>query len=103
MPTLEIERGRHTSPTTPIEKLIYWHCKSVETEIHFQLNAMCTEQNRELLYLEITSRFPEFTNLDNFDKFQLKLCFSNEQLYTSVGKFIYICFQQRNALANDNA
>lgn len=100
--TLEIERGRHTNPITPIEQRLCFHCNVVETELHFLTECELYRTERNLLFTNIIFRFPYFIKLDNFCKFKFMLTFSDEQLLSSVGKFIYLCFEKRKSLTDIN-
>ena len=52
---LEIERGRHTRPITPLENRLCPSCKVVETEIHFLLECPMYECYRKELFSKILS------------------------------------------------
>jgi len=97
--TLEIERGRHTDPTTPIEKRLCHHCKVVETEFHFVTECTLYSTERSILFSKIANQFPDFVDLDNVCKFKFMLTFPDEQLLSSVGKFVFQCFEKRNSVS----
>ena len=99
--TLEIERGRHTRPKTPINNRKCWYCDSVETEMHFLTECKYYEAERALLYTDISQLFPYFSQINNSCKLKFMLCFHDEKLLTLVGKFIYTCFEKRKLLAHD--
>ena len=92
---LEIERGRHTEPKTPIERRLCSHCSVVETEYHFVTECLSHDIDRQILFSSISNRFPEFSQLDNICKFKFMLTFPDEELLSSVGKFVYKCFEKR--------
>ena len=52
---LEIKRGRHTRPITPLENRLCPLCKVVETEIHFLLECPMYECYRKELFSKIVS------------------------------------------------
>ena len=95
---LEIERGRYTKPPTPKEQRLCILCNTMETEIHFLTECSLYGDERDLLYSEIIRRFPDFERLDSYCKFNFMLCFSDERLLSSVGKFIYRSFERRKTL-----
>ena len=92
---LEIERGRHTEPITPIERRICSYCSVVETEFHFVTECLFHDTDRQILFSSISNRFPEFSQLDNVCKFKFMLTFPDEELLSSVGKFVFKCFEKR--------
>ena len=92
---LEIERGRHTKPITPVEKRLCSHCSVVETEFHFVTECLSYETDRHILFSSISNKFPEFAQLDNICKFKFMLTFPDEELLSSVGKFVFKCFEKR--------
>ena len=92
---LEIERGRHTNPLTPVERRLCSHCSVVETEFHFVTECLLYETDRQTLFSNISNKFPDFLNLDNVCKFKFILTFPDEELLSSVGKFVFKCFEKR--------
>ena len=56
---LEIERGRHTVPTTPIERRVCSFCSVVETEYHFATECLLYDVDRQILFSGLSNRFPE--------------------------------------------
>ena len=69
----------------------------VETEYHFVTECLShdTDTDRQTLFSSISNRFPEFSQLDNICKFKFMLTFPDEELLSSVGKFVYKCFEKR--------
>ena len=92
---LEIERGRHTEPATPVDRRLCSYCSVVETEYHLVTECLLHDTDRQFLFSNISDRFPEFTVLDNVCKFKFMLTFPDEQLLSSVGKFVFKCFEKR--------
>ena len=92
---LEIERGRHTEPATPVDRRLCSYCSVVETEYHLVTECLLHDTDRQFLFSNISNRFPEFTVLDNVCKFKFMLTFPDEQLLSSVGKFVFKCFEKR--------
>ena len=93
--TLEIERGRHTRPITPVENRICSECNLIENEVHFLTQCKLLETERMLLYHQISQKFPDFSELDSFCKFQFMLTFHDESLLNLVAKFIYNGLEKR--------
>ena len=100
--TLEIERGRYTNPSTPIPERLCSTCNVIEDEVHFLTECDIYKETREHLYSEINARFPDFQGLDNHCKFNFMLCFPDERLLSSVGKFIHNSFMRRDQVQNIN-
>ena len=67
----------------------------VETEYHFVTECLSHDTDRQILFSSISNRFPEFSQLDNICKFKFMLTFPDEELLSSVGKFVYKCFEKR--------
>ena len=77
---LEIERGRHTRPVTPLENRLCPTCKVVESEIHFLLDCPSYEPFREELFKKIDSGDLYFKQLLPIYKFLYLTSTSNEQI-----------------------
>ena len=92
---LEIERGRHTRPITPIQNRLCTNCNTIENEIHFLTECKILETERVLLYQQILQKFPDFSYLDNFCKFQFMLTFHDKELLNLVAKFIFVGLGRR--------
>ena len=95
---LEIERGRHTNPITPFDKRKCWFCDSIETEIHFMTECSFYSSERICLYQQISTRFPGFSFLNNFEKFKFMFTFGDDFVLTLMGKFIHNCLEKRNLI-----
>ena len=96
---LEIERGRHTVPITPIDKRICSYCSVIETEFHFVTECLLFNDERQVLFSNISNKFPEFSQLDNVCKFKFMLTFPDEELLSLVGKFVFKCFEKRKLIS----
>ena len=92
---LEIERGRHTRPITPLENRLCPSCKVVETEIHFMLECTMYQCYRRELFNKVLSVEPYLNDLLPVNKFTYLMTSSNEQVLKWVGKFIYLAFNKR--------
>ena len=96
---LEIERGRHTRPVTPLENRLCPTCKVVESEIHFLLDCPSYEPFREELFKKIDSVDLYFKQLLPINKFLYLTSTSNEQILKWFGKFIYLSLNKRTNIA----
>ena len=66
--TLEIERGRHTNPITPVEQRLCNVYHVLEDELHFLLECnMFTDERTAFLY-QIQNKYSQFITLDNKEK-----------------------------------
>ena len=92
---LEIERGRHTKPKTPIEKRVCCTCNVIEDERHFLLHCKINYTERMQLYQKIVLNYPEFSTLNDNDKFNFFLNNECKQYLTWLGKFLFHSFEIR--------
>ena len=65
---LEIERGRHTRPCTPITDRLCPKCEVLEDEIHFLTSCHLFTTERDILFSRITTMFSDFQTLANHEK-----------------------------------
>ena len=77
---LEIERGRHTNPVTPVSDRTCHTCNIVEDEIHFLTNCSNYGKQRIHLYSKIQTKCPEFSTFNNEDKFVYMLRLLDPQI-----------------------
>ena len=66
---LEIERGRHTNPKTPIQLRVCLLCKKLKDEKHFVLSCKKNEIERLELFQKISGRNEDFMNLTSGEKY----------------------------------
>ena len=96
---LEIERGRHTTPKTPLDNRLCPKCKIIEDERHFVINRKIYEKERKEMYEKITPKYPNLTNLtmltDN-ELFTKLMCNQDPLILNAVGKFVYNAFKVRS-------
>ena len=94
--TLEIERGRHTNPITPVEQRLCNVCHVLEDELHFLLECnMFTDERTAFLY-QIQNKYSQFITLDNKEKFIFLLQNEDTQVITWTAKFIHHAMKKRN-------
>ena len=94
--TLEIERGRHNNPKTPIENRLCLACNSLEDEEHFLLSCSLFEADRANLFNKVEYKYPDFIHMENKNRFAFLLYNQDSQVLTWVGKFIYRSFEKRS-------
>ena len=97
--TLEIERGRHTNPQTPVADRVWVHCKVIEDEKHFLLKCDINAFERQCFYEKISRVFYEFIYLNDDEKFSIVLTSVNSQYLSWLGEFLYRSFEKRNEFA----
>ena len=88
--TLQIERGRYTTPPTPVEKRTCQHCpeNQVEDEYHFLITCNKFSTARANLYSTIDGLCDQFKKLDNYAKFMYMLS-AGVEVAEHVAAFIY--------------
>ena len=67
--SLEIERGRHTNPKTPIQLCVCLFCKEVQDEKHFVLYCKKNEIERLEIFQKISGWHEDFINLTSDEKY----------------------------------
>ena len=92
---LEIERGRYTIPSTPIENRLCHMCQVIENEVHFLIECKIYGEHRHTLFSKVIEIFPYFSTLPGPEKFIFLLCNSDSKILTWVGRFIYEAFESR--------
>ena len=87
--TLAIERGRYTTPPTPVEARTCSHCpdNQVENEMHFIMKCSKYMQQRETLFAEIARICEQFYKLNDKEKF-IYLMSAGVDVSRHVGRFI---------------
>ena len=65
---LEIERGRHTNPQTPVAERLCCICHEIEDEKHFILHCSINAREREDFYTKINQTDDDFRRLDDEEK-----------------------------------
>ena len=95
--SLEIERGRHTNPKTPIQLRVCLLCKAVEDEMHFVLSCKKNEIERLELFQKISGRNEDFMNLTSDEKYYHMFTSSDPYILSWLGKFLYRSLIKRNS------
>ena len=97
---LEIEKGRHAHPKTPLDKRLCKTCKVLEDEMHFLLHCSLYKTSREILIGKVADQYPLFNELSHEDKFTFLLSYNDPQILTWTAKFIHDSLQTRNCIIN---
>ena len=98
--TLEVERGRHTNPTTPVEQRNCNVCHVFEDECHFLLCCHIFADERHDFLRRIQNKYPNFATLDHMEKFTFLMQNKDAQVITWTAKFIYHAMDRRNNQAH---
>ena len=88
--SLAIEKGRYTTPTTPVEDRICAHCPGniIEDEFHFMMKCEKYEMTRKAMFTHIESICPNFRTLGDTERFTYMLS-AGISLVPSVAKFVF--------------
>ena len=89
---LEIERGRHTKPVTPVIERLCIVCGVVDDELHFVTSCKKHTTERERLYSYVDCHVPNFCNLNNAERFIYLLTNENPSILLHLSKFVHRCF-----------
>ena len=98
--TLEIERGRHTNPKSPVADRVCVHCKVIEDEKQFLLKCDVNAFERQCFYEKISRVFDEFIYLNDDEKFSFVLTSVNSQYLSWLGEFLYRSFEKIKWICN---
>ena len=93
---LNIERGRHTNPKTPIDRRKCILCDCVEDEIHFIIACNLYTLERKNLFENVNRIFPSFNDMSDMEKFIFLLKSKDANVLTWLGKYINASFDTRN-------
>ena len=96
---LEIERGRHNNPVTPVENRLCPQCDEIDTETHFMIHCSIHATYRQSLFDNIQLRFPMFKYLTPQDKFIFLMKNKDSVIVCLLAKYVYLSFEQRKLMA----
>ena len=96
--TLQIERGWYTKPRTPVNEIICIVCQCLEDELHFVTACSVNQYERDIFYNKVCQKFPEFSQLDDVEKFIFLFTFDDAQTLPWLGKYLYKSFEVRASL-----
>ena len=94
---LEIEKGRHTIPKTPLERRVCRQCDSncVEDEIHFVVNCQKHTQLRTELSNIASIYMSNYFHLNSREKFTFLLSSTEKEVILALAKYCYWAYKHR--------
>ena len=94
---LEIERGRHTRPQTPIANRICRRCLTtqVDDEIHFLMQCNMFELDRKALLSEAGKYITNSNTQCDTEQFKSIMSSENHAIINALAKYIYLCFEKK--------
>ena len=97
---LRIERGRYTTPVTPIHQRICQYCTGdkLDNEEHAILFCETFELKRQCFFGRLKALFPEFETLKTDQKLRFILCPPTAQLAKCVSKYLGIISNTRSEI-----
>ena len=93
---LEIERGLHTNPKTPVAERLCYICHEMRDERHFFIHCSINAREREDFFEKIIRNDDDFRYLGDEEKFIYILKNTNKNCLTWLGEFLYRSFLKRN-------
>ena len=93
---LEVERGRHTNPVTPLERRLCLMCQEIEDEIHFTTCCQMYKTERLDLYTKVRKKFSNFCTLNDSEKFIFLMQSNDAHVITWMAKFVYRSMSKRS-------
>ena len=91
--TLQIQRGWYTKPQTPVNQRIYLVCQCLEDELHFVTACPVNLYERYIFYMKLSKKFPEFSEVDDVEKFIFLFTFDDVQTLSWLRKYLYKSFE----------
>ena len=70
---LEIERGRYTRPKTPVTQRLCPCCNAIEDEHHFLLNCKIYDQDRDIMFSKISTKYENICEIESRNRFKFLL------------------------------
>lgn len=91
-----VERGRHTSPITPLENRLCKCCdlNKIEDEYHFVMECSLYNSQRNMLFSDIKEML-SINNMSDDDIFILIMCAKDFDILQTVINFVNACFAIR--------
>ena len=93
---LEVERGRHKNPVTPLERRLCLMCQEIEYEMHFTTHSLMYKSERPDLYTKVRNKFSNFCTLDDSEKFIILMQSNDAHVITWMATFVYRSLIQRS-------
>ena len=93
---LEIERGRHTRPKTPVGNRICRRCQTtqVDDKIHFLMQCNIFELDRKALLSEAGKYITNFNTQCDTEQFKSIMSSENHAIINALAKYTYVCFEK---------
>ena len=95
---LEIERGRYVRPRVKPEQRRCVVCNVMDDEIHFVTQCRINACERRIFYQKMSSADPQFTSLNDKEKFIYLMQSNDQETLRWFAKYIYKSFHTRNEL-----
>ena len=95
---LEIERGRYVRPRVKPEQRRCVVCNVMDDEIHFVTQCRINACERGIFYQKMSSADPQFTSLNDKEKFTYLMQSNEQETLRWFAKYIYKSFHTRNEL-----
>ena len=96
--SLEIERGRHSKPKTPINSRVCHFCKIIEDEPHFLITCPAYHDERQILMSHVSSLYPRVLEMNEHEAFIFLLTNEDANISSWTRKFIHNAFIKRGLL-----
>ena len=93
---LEIERGRHTRPKTPVANRVCRRCQTtqVDDEIHFLMQCNMFELDRKALFSEAEKYITNFNTQCETEQFKSIMGSENHAIFNALAKYTHVCFEK---------
>ena len=93
---LEIERGRHTRPKTPVANRICRRCQTtqVDDEIHFLMQCNTFELDKKALFSKAGKYIKKFNTHFDAEQFKSIKSSENHAIINALAKSTYVCFEK---------
>ena len=94
---LNIEKGRHTKPITPLHNRTCLFCQSsdIDDEFHFLMSCSFHSENRKYLFGFIKSVTSGFDNMNNQDRFISIMSTLSYDGLKATARYVFDCFKHR--------
>ena len=96
---LNIEKGRHTNPVTPLQDRTcsFCHSSDIDDEFHFLISCPFHSEKRTHLFESIKRDIPGFNNMNDQDKFINIMSLQTDDTLKNVARFVSECFKHRDS------
>ena len=91
---LEIERGRHSKPKTPINSRVCHFCKIIEDEPHVLITCPAYHDERQILMSHVSSLYPRVLEMNEHEAFIFLSLTRMQTFYHGPGN-LYIMLSSR--------